>query len=447
MNCPVCDRKNAVPLSVCPTCGTMINDTERIELAKKVSVVKDYKREVNKTKMPSEPLPPIENAASEKSNAAPPTYTSAINSKATSPTLVEFHNKNSTVPEWRLQLQNAVRQRQGGGRTEPAATIETSIKTARQTRLATSGANALKAEPSVEPQTAPHATQNHPEVARALERIQQARQKFFVEEEAELQAQAAPIAAAPAKASKNYPFYIAAKTNDAEIKTAEPNDSPTTFSKPKLAAAAMQRVGQHKLDTNKLPPLPKVIQDSPDVILRAASTVVEEIEVKTETTQVETVTVKTEKAVEPVEIVEIIEVEENATFAMRFNAGLFDLIIGSFVSAVLLAPFMLSSSGNWLSWSGLFAFVATCAVVMFIYLTTTVGLYGRTFGMRLFSLELVDIEGENYPTFHQAAVSSSVYLLSLACFGLGFLTVLFNEEKRAVHDLVSGTVVVREEEN
>ncbi len=81
---------------------------------------------------------------------------------------------------------------------------------------------------------------------------------------------------------------------------------------------------------------------------------------------------------------------------------------------------------------------------MFIYLTTTVGFYGRTFGMRLFSLEVVDIEGENYPTLHQAAVSSAVYLLSFVFAGAGLLTLLFNDERRAVHDLVSGTIVVKE---
>jgi uncharacterized RDD family membrane protein YckC len=81
---------------------------------------------------------------------------------------------------------------------------------------------------------------------------------------------------------------------------------------------------------------------------------------------------------------------------------------------------------------------------MFVYLTTAIGMFGRSFGMRLFSLELIDIEENEYPTFHQAAVSSSVYLLSLVFGGIGFLTMLFNEEKRAVHDIVSGTIVVKE---
>ena len=50
--------------------------------------------------------------------------------------------------------------------------------------------------------------------------------------------------------------------------------------------------------------------------------------------------------------------------------------------------------------------------------------------MKLFSLELVDAEQSEYPTLHQAAVSSSVYLLSLAAGGLGFIPMMMNEEKR-----------------
>ncbi len=136
--------------------------------------------------------------------------------------------------------------------------------------------------------------------------------------------------------------------------------------------------------------------------------------------------------------------DDCAPIAMRFNAGLFDLIIGLFVSLILLSPFLLWG-GNWWSFAGVAGFLATWAVVMFAYLTTAIGYYGKTFGMRLFSLEVIDIEGDNYPTLHQAAVSSSLYILSLAFGGIGFLTLAFNEEKRAAHDLVSRTIVIREE--
>jgi uncharacterized RDD family membrane protein YckC len=81
---------------------------------------------------------------------------------------------------------------------------------------------------------------------------------------------------------------------------------------------------------------------------------------------------------------------------------------------------------------------------MFVYLTVSLSFIGRTFGMKLFSLELIDAEENAYPTLHQAAVSSSVYLLSLAFGGIGLLPVFFNEEKRAAHDIASGTILIKE---
>ncbi|MBA3784491.1 MAG: RDD family protein, partial [Acidobacteria bacterium] len=219
----------------------------------------------------------------------------------------------------------------------------------------------------------------------------------------------------------------------------EVNPSINSFAKPKLASSL--KTDKEKLDTNKLPPFPKPAQISTSFETRTI--VSEKVEAKIEEApKSEIKLLKSEEIAETVEI-EIEEYDDCPTFAMRFNAGLFDLIIGSFSSLLLLSPFMLLG-GDWVSTAGLFAFVVTCAIVMFIYLTTTIGLYGKTFGMRLFSLEIVDLEGEDYPTFHQAAVSSSVYLLSLALGGIGFLTLPFNEDRRAVHDLVSGTIIIKE---
>ena len=429
----------------------MIKDSVREELIGKISAAaKISNREVKINRMSNQSLPNIKNAASEKPVHAPQSNTSAIDSKVTNPTLVEFHSKNSTLPEWRLQLQNAVRQRKETVKTETTKVDNLPAKAPQRAWLVTTGANALKTEAAIETKPSLH---SNPDVARALQRIKDARQKFLVEEKPEPE----PIAA-ETKSNKNFPFYIASKTTEATIpiNTDAENAPPANnFTKPKLATSL--RTGNEELDTNKLPPIPKPVQISSSFD-QQRSFVTTEPEIKIEETpKIEAKIVEIEQPVEKLEakavevkveeiklIEEVEEFDDSAPFSMRFNAGLFDLIIGSFVTALLLSPFMLLSS-NWISWAGFFAFAATCSVVMFIYLTTTIGLYGRTYGMRLFSLELVDIEGENYPTFHQAAVSSSVYLLSLAFGGLGFLTIPFNEEKRAVHDIVSGTIVVREE--
>lgn len=344
------------------------------------------------------------------------------------PTLVEFQNKNATLPDWRLKMQNAVRQRI----ENPAGDDGAPKEIQQQTRLVTSGANALK--PQIVEEIVSEPLKNE-KVANALKRIELSRKAFFVEE-------AAPETdiADDANQNKNYPFYIAARTNENAAKPAEGKASVNVPPKPKLVTNA-PRNADGELDTNKLPPLPMKSTTGFEMISTEAQTEI------TETQSAEMIQHKmlTETAVKE-KVVETEEVEESddlAPFAMRFNAGLFDLIIGSFASFVLLAPFMLSG-GEWMTFTGLLAFAATLSVVMFIYLTSSIGMFGRSIGMRLFSLELVDVEQNEYPTFHQAAVSSSVYLLSLIFGGVGFLTIPFNEEKRAVHDIVSGTIVVKE---
>ena len=353
--------------------------------------------------------------------------------KTAPPSLVEFQNKNATLPDWRLKMQNAARQRIETYHGE----VKESAPVLHRTQTATNSANALKVEviENIEPVFYKNET-----VSKALKRIEESRQKFLIE------VQLQPTEIKPeTEQSKNYPFYIAARTNEpAPIKTPE-KASVNVSPKPKLLTSVRNINGD--LDTNKLPPLqPKPAQISTSFDKPLTIPISPEFAEIKKDEQPIAVKIK-ETAIEEtaVEIQE--EVEENddlAPVAMRFNAGLFDLIIGSFAGLILLAPFMMSG-GNWFSFLGFLAFAATTSVVMFIYMTTTLGMFGKTLGMRIFSLELVDIEVNEYPTFHQAAVNSSVYLLSLAFGGIGFLTVPFTEEKRAVHDIVSGTIVIKED--
>jgi uncharacterized RDD family membrane protein YckC len=353
-------------------------------------------------------------------------------SKPTSPTLIEFQNKNAVLPEWRLQLQNSVRRRTGNTQSEASVPVQ------RQTVLVTNGTNAMKAEPVPEP--APD-TSSNPMLEKALKRIEESRQKFLAEEKA-----AALSVAPPPVQPKSYPYVVASKPQDSQPRQNAAPPAQNFVTKPK-PAAPLTEVKAEKFDTNKLPPLPAKVASSFESRSAEISSIKPEIDLK------ESKSFKI-KAVEEPEVVAYEEplieeheeeMDDRAPLALRFNAALFDLIIGSFISVILLAPFMLAS-GNLFTVQGLFAFLATLSIVMFIYLTTTIGTMGRTFGMRLFSLELIDIEENAYPTFHQAAVNSSVYLVSLALGGIGFLTLFLNHEKRAAHDLVSGTIVVKEYE-
>ncbi len=369
--------------------------------------------------------------------------TTLINAKLTSPTLVEFQSKSAALPEWRLQLQNAVRQRREQNHLPENEIFSAGASPTIVHR--TNGSAALKAD-VLELEDIESVLHENATVHNALRRIEQSRKTFYVEEKP-------PIVPAEQTQKKDFPFYIAAKS-DASVTIKSDTKTSTNFAsvaKPKLVSSL--RNGKPDFDTNKLPPLPQAVKMSTSFAKHSVETseqtktaVIEKPEekIKPDLPEIEISHLSDNIAEEVIEA-ETEEIEDCASFAMRFNAGVFDILIGSFASLILLAPFILLG-GNWFTAAGFFAFLATSAIVMFVYMTTAVGLFGKTFGMKMFSLEIIDIAENDYPSFHQAAVSSSVYLLSLALGGSGFLTVPFTNDRRAVHDLVSGTVVVREYE-
>lgn len=140
------------------------------------------------------------------------------------------------------------------------------------------------------------------------------------------------------------------------------------------------------------------------------------------------------------------ETDFYAPISQRFVASLFDLIICVFFSFVFLFPFIITGS-DFLSFKWLVAFLTTCSIVTFVYMVVSTTFFGKTAGMKLFSLEVVTFDEESeeamYPTLHQATVNTLMYFFSLLTLGLGFLPILFDREKRALHDLISGTVVIK----
>lgn len=432
MKCPVCNRNLAPTLSICLTCGAMMNDSVREEHRVKVSTSGNLpKIEQNATKLP----PPRPFLKPTNPYAVPPpasvvsapvqrrVETAELSTPKTSQTLVDFQNKNTSIPEWRLQMQNAVRQRKGGLADDDSG-ISTQVVSAAQLR--THGATALKAETVPEPIILENAD---PRLNSALRRIADSRSSYLSEEPAK------PAFASRNVQAKSFPLHVVAPNANAASRVPEINATAVSIPKPTLVAP-------FKLDTNKLPKLEetqvKIIEKVEEIdpvqgTMPPEFDAIKRIFINADNDQVE----------EDIDQIDSDEIEDLAPFSMRFNAGLFDFIIGTVVSMILLSPLALSG-GNWFSISGLLIFAATCSIIMFTYLTTCVGFFGKTIGMRIFSLEVVDAEENEYPTLQQAAVHSSIYLASLALGGVGFITMLFNEEKRAIHDLLSGTIVVRQ---
>lgn len=427
----------------------MMNDTVREELQPKVATSGNLPPiEQNATRLPP-PRPYVQKAnpyavpPPASTSAAPaismsttltPTSvpvkrveTANLAVSRTSPTLVEFQPKATSVPEWRLQLQNAVRQRKGT--SAEGSDIPHAVSAA---PLRTHGSNALKAEVVQQP-----ILENaDPRLNNALRRIADSRTSF-------LPAEPVKSAFAPRETpAKNFRFDVVEPRPNAVSRPAAQQAAVNVLPKPTLVAQT--RI--EKLDTNKLPKLNELLVkkiEKVEELSKIHETTPDAAPTEFESIKRIFISADNVQPDEAAGLIETDEIEDLAPFAMRFNAGLFDLIIGSVATMALLSP-LAFSGGEWFSISGLLTFVATLSIVMFVYLTACVGFYGKTLGMRIFSLEIVDAEENEYPTIHQAAVHSSIYLITLALGGLGFLTVLFNEEKRAIHDLLSGTIVVRE---
>jgi uncharacterized RDD family membrane protein YckC len=419
MNCPVCSRSLAPTLSICPTCGAMMNDTVREELQPKVTPGAAPRSEI---KRPDTLVRPP--AASPQPPMAAPQYakrteTRGLNAAKTSPTLVEFQNKNASLPDWRLQLQNAVQQRKGG-----QVAIQNEPRPAMQ--FPANGAAAMRAEIAPAPEAAPESEISDPRVASAMRRIAESR-KTFLEPEAK-------------RPAKMRPFGVVAPNRMAAAAAAPART--VTAPKPKLVEPAPVA---EKRDTNKLPPIEKV-QDLSTITAEPVVIETDSATLPTEFAEIKRIRIRAEpvddEAVEPSETL-VDEIEDLAPLSMRFGAGLFDMIIGAFAAFLLLSPIAFTN-GDWFTPAGLLTFAAAFGLVTFLYMTLCLGFFGKTMGMRLFSLELVDALENEYPTLRQAGVNSAVFLIVTPLVGAGFLTVFFNEEKRALHDLLSGTIIVRE---
>ena len=134
--------------------------------------------------------------------------------------------------------------------------------------------------------------------------------------------------------------------------------------------------------------------------------------------------------------------DDRAPRVRRMAASVVDLLAVALLSAPFAAAIELTI-GNWGDQRVWGSMALIAALVMFLYHTCSVALAGRTPGMRLSGLHAVDARKASVPTTGQCARRALVYMLSLATGGLGILYSLFDAEGRTVHDILSGTVVVR----
>jgi uncharacterized RDD family membrane protein YckC len=89
-------------------------------------------------------------------------------------------------------------------------------------------------------------------------------------------------------------------------------------------------------------------------------------------------------------------------------------------------------------WGGFGLFTAIVVIYLLVFQVTL----AQTLGMRVMKLHIIDVYGER-PSLWRAAARTAGYLASALTLGLGFIWIGFDREKRALHDYLAGTYVVR----
>ncbi|MGI8898306.1 MAG: RDD family protein [Pyrinomonadaceae bacterium] len=115
------------------------------------------------------------------------------------------------------------------------------------------------------------------------------------------------------------------------------------------------------------------------------------------------------------------------------------------VVALLCAPFAALvelTNGNWRDLKAAATGAAVFSVMSFLYFTISTALTGRTLGMRLFSLRIVDARTGLIPTGKQSAGRALVYLATVLTLGLAALYVLIDRDKQTAHDRLTRTTVI-----
>ena len=132
---------------------------------------------------------------------------------------------------------------------------------------------------------------------------------------------------------------------------------------------------------------------------------------------------------------------EYAGFWIRLWAHLIDFILLNLVEVALeyaiSLPLGLSSVTQQIV--GVFLSLALC----YFYYVEIPMRKGTTIGKNVFDIYVLDYQTGQPFSRKQATGRMFSYLLSYAIVGCGFLMAAFHPEKRALHDLIAGTVSVR----
>jgi uncharacterized RDD family membrane protein YckC len=131
----------------------------------------------------------------------------------------------------------------------------------------------------------------------------------------------------------------------------------------------------------------------------------------------------------------------------RFVAYAIDLFASTGVFTLVLAGISYVVQivmGKQVSWNRQDVVVVVIYVIWeFFYFGYSWAMSGRTAGMAVLGVRVVRADGAAAEP-RRGVVRALVFPLSFLLFGLGFLGILVQRERRALHDLIAGTAVVYE---
>ena len=410
MQCPSCRAVYSNGLDLCPRCKTP---------ALKSS-----------TEIAAEP-----GINSQGSNTSPTSdsiieETEAITSRTTvqgSSTLLEFPGvSRASRPQWRKDLSERVREIQERRSREAPFQPEEAVQS--QIVLPAAPAPQLGLVPQ---QDAPAV---NPIVAAALKRLERARQSSPTMPRPRASMGGAAAAAIARVSDEQYQTEANPALIQASVPLSIPVVAPSELPNEEKAIQGKltETTREHSLVV--VPPQPATktaITASIVQTKRAISEIVNELQ-----------GVQSEKELsEPINSEELYD--DRAPIFSRVTGSAIDLLVIAFASSPFAAIIELTN-GNWNDWRVVASMGSIFLIVMFLYLTASTALAGRTWGMSTLSLRAVDADTGLPPTTRQSVARAILYIVSLITLGFGILYALFDAEGRTAHDHLSGTAVVRE---
>ena len=131
----------------------------------------------------------------------------------------------------------------------------------------------------------------------------------------------------------------------------------------------------------------------------------------------------------------------------RLVAYAIDLVVSSAVFTLALAAIsyvVQIVTGKQVHWDRQNIVVVVLYVAWeFFYFGYSWAVSGRTFGMAVLGVRVVRADGAVAEP-RRGVIRSLVFPLSFLLLGLGFLGILVQRERRALHDLIAGTAVIYE---